>query len=273
MAAAARAAHLVVDDTPSIFVDSLAARLLGDHAEEPIGYHRAHGSHPVLAGARAHAVVRSRYTEDRLARSTVTQYVILGAGLDTFAYRAELGRQVRVFEVDHPATQRWKRELAAAATLSQPGTVRFVPVDLGSHALVDRLVDAGFDTAQPALVSWLGVTMYLERDAIARTVADLGRLAPGSELIVEYLLPSRLRDEAGDAYAALVARAAGDGGEPWLSYLAPGDMSALLAEHGFGPTRHVRQRDAIGAALWRRSDSLRPMDLMVIAHAAVRPRL
>ena len=107
-AAAARAAHLIVDGEPVIFADTVAEAMLGERAEEFIAYHRAYGAHPVLAGARAQVTCRSRYAEDQLARAVrdgIGQYVILGAGLDTFAYRSPLARRVRVFEVDHPATQ------------------------------------------------------------------------------------------------------------------------------------------------------------------------
>src|SRR4051794_24645362 len=111
-AAAARAAHLIVDSPPLIFADTVAYELLGEQAEEFIGYHRTRGEHPILSAVRATATVRSRYTEDRLAEAVargVTQYVILGAGLDSYAYRSDPAGPVRVFEVDHPATQRWKR--------------------------------------------------------------------------------------------------------------------------------------------------------------------
>ena len=119
-AAAARAAHLLVDAGPVIFPDTLAERLLGDRAEELLAYHRLHGTHPVLAGARAQAVCRSRFTEERLPRvnSGIDQYVILGAGLDSFAHRDAPGR-FRVFEVDHPATQTVKRELPAGAGIAE----------------------------------------------------------------------------------------------------------------------------------------------------------
>jgi methyltransferase (TIGR00027 family) len=122
-AAAARAAHLIVDSAPTIFADRLASRLLGEQAGELIGYHRAHGSHLVLAAARAQVTCRSRYAEDRLtdaAERGITQYVILGAGLDSFAYRSPLAGRVRVFEVDHPATQQWKRSRLAAARIPVP---------------------------------------------------------------------------------------------------------------------------------------------------------
>ncbi len=111
-AAAARAAHLIVDSEPVIFADTLAQALLADRAEELISYHRAHGAHPVLAGARAQVTCRSRYAEDRLADAVgrgIGQYVLLGAGLDSFACRSPLAERVRVFEVDHPATQEYKR--------------------------------------------------------------------------------------------------------------------------------------------------------------------
>jgi methyltransferase (TIGR00027 family) len=263
-AAAARAAHLIVDDEPRIFTDPLAAALLGDRAGEFIGYHRAHGTHPVLAGARAQVTCRSRYTEDRLADAVsrgITQYVILGAGLDSFASRGGRGK-VRVFEVDHPATQDWKRRIAPVRDNAE-----FVPMDFATGSLGDRLRDAGFDPGAPAFVSWLGVTMYLTADAIGKTLSGVGDFAAGSEIVVDYLLPADLRDDAGHAYADLVAPASAERGEPWLSTFSPDAMAAMLADRGFGLVRHVRQHDMVPAGLWNRSDSLRPADLFRIAHA------
>jgi methyltransferase (TIGR00027 family) len=272
-AAAARAAHLIVDNEPVIFADTLAAALLGDQADELIGYHRAHGTHVVLAGARAQVICRSRYTEDRLADlidHAMAQYVILGAGLDSFAYRSDLASQVRIFEIDHPATQGWKRRLLSAAGIATPAAVTFVPVNFETDSLVEQLAGSGFDLARPALVSWLGVSMYLTRAAISRTLGEIGGFASGTELIVDYMLPAGLRDEAGDTYVELVMPAAADSGEPWLTFLAPAEMSALLDSHGLEPSAHVRQRDAVDAALWNRSDSLQPIELSNLARATVR---
>ena len=269
-AAAARAAHLIVDAPPFIFTDSAAAALLGDRAEELIGYHRNHASHPVLAGARAQVICRSRYTEDHLARAAaggVRQYLILGAGLDSFGYRSGLASQVRVFEVDHPVTQAWKRQALAAAQIPVPRTVTFVPADLATTSLADVLPGTGFDPAQPALVSWLGVTMYLSRDAISRVLAAVSALAPGTELIADYMLPARMRDTAGNSYVELVGPVAAQRGEQWLTFLTPDEASALLARHGIEPIEHLRQRDAVSAALWQRSDSLRPSELSVLTRA------
>lgn len=271
-AAAARAAHLVVDGEPLIFTDHLASVLLGDQAEQLIGFHRANGAHPVLAGARGQVVVRSRYTEDRLAHcaaSGISQYVILGAGLDSFGCRPGPAGQLRVFEVDHPASQAWKREALARAGIEPPPTVTYVPADLAAGSFTDALAAHGFDRRRPAVVSWLGVTMYLARPAIEQTLAAAGRLAPGTELITDYLLPAGLRDEDGDTYAELVAPVAAEWGEPWRTMLSPDDMAGLLARHGFAVAEQVGQREAIGPALWQRSDALRPVRLPMLARAVV----
>jgi methyltransferase (TIGR00027 family) len=284
MAAAARAAHLIVDHEPVIFADELAAALLGEQADELISYHRAHGTHLVLSCARAEVLCRSRFTEDRLAacvRGGITQYVILGAGLDSFAYRSgprrpgpgrpRTGSQgpPRIFEVDHPGTQRWKRAHLASAGITVPGTVSFVAVDLERDSLAGRLAQAGFDPSRPALVSWLGVIMYLTEAAISQTLAEISGFAPGSQLITDYMLPAALRDETGRSYAELVAPALAERGEPWLTFLAPDDMSALLGRHGFSQVEHVRQRDSIPAALWDRTDSLHPAGLSLLARATL----
>jgi len=269
-AAAARAAHPLVDQPPHIFTDQLAERLLGQQAGEFIGYHRAHGGHPVLSAARTQATCRSRYTEDRLAEAAargITQYVILGAGLDSFAYRRSTPSSLQVFEVDHPATQEWKRGQLTRAGIPIPDGTAFVPADFEHGQLAARLCGAGFDPARPALVSWLGVTMYLTQPAISQTLAELGTFAPGTELITDYMLPAGLRDQDGQSYADQVAPIAAQRGEPWLTCLTPDEMSAQLAANGFGQVRHVSQQDSISPQLWVRPDTLHPIRLSMLAHA------
>jgi methyltransferase (TIGR00027 family) len=261
-AAAARAAHLIVDGDPVIFADTLAGVMLGERVEEFIGYHLVHGAHPVLSTARAQVTCRSRYTEDSLSlgiRHGISQYVILGAGLDSFAYRCGA---VRVFEIDHPATQEWKRRV-----LPVPENAVLVPVDFSVDSLGDSLRRAGFDFAAAAFVSWLGVTMYLDAGAIEQTLSVIGGFAPGTEIVVDYMLPAGLRDAVGADYAEQVGQVSAERGEPWLSFFAPDDMAALLGRHGFGAVRDVRQREMVPAAMWRRSDSLRPAELSRLAHA------
>ncbi|WP_345349750.1 SAM-dependent methyltransferase [Actinoallomurus liliacearum] len=272
MAAAARAAHLIVDSPPVIFADTVAYSLLGDQAKELVGYHRTQGEHPILAAVRATATVRSRYTEERLAeavRRGVTQYVILGAGLDSYAYRADPEDGVRVFEVDHPATQRWKRHLLAEAGVAIPDTVTYAPIDFETESLSEVLLREGFDASRPAFVSWLGVTMYLTSEAIGDTLAAVGRLAPGSEIVLDYTLVPELRDAAAQMYADAVSSMSAEQGEPWLSAFRPEEMSALLEKRGFGLIEHSLHREAVDAALWERADPLLPSNLSGLAHATV----
>ncbi|MFL6119928.1 class I SAM-dependent methyltransferase [Actinophytocola sp.] len=243
-AAAARAAHLVVDAEPHIFVDPLAAQLLGDRAQELLAYHELHGEHPVLAGARAQVTCRSRITEDLV--DGFDRYVVLGAGLDSFAYRSA---GVEVVEIDRPATQEWKRRALERAGMAVPENVTYL-------SSVDQLAQAG-----RTLVSWLGVTMYLTAGELEHTLAAL----PPCELVVDHMLPEGLRDAAGNAYVEAVAPVAAGHGEPWRSFLSPDEMAALLDRHGFAVVRHRWQRDVPG--MLDRTDALRPAALSVITHA------
>jgi len=274
-AAAARAAHLIVDQPPYIFSDTAAAAILGEMAAGLIRYHQENPSHPILATARGQVLCRSRCAEDYLAAAVaagVRQYVVLGAGLDTFACRSRLAGQLSIWEVDHPATQAWKRGALAAAQIDAGPDTTFIPAEFGSGSLARALRAGGFDFGQAAVISWLGVTMYLDDHAIRDTLSALAGCAPGTELIVDYMLPAGLRDVAADSYASQVGAAAADRGEPWLTFASPADMTALLAEYGFAIAGHVRQRDAIPAELWDRSDALRPVELSVIARATRQAR-
>jgi methyltransferase (TIGR00027 family) len=269
-AAAARAAHLVVDTEPLIFADSLAATLLGDQSGPLLGYHRAHGSHDVLAVARTTVVTRSRFTEERVAaaaRRGTDQYLILGAGLDSFAWRSPLAARVRVIEADHPATQRWKQARLAESGLPTRGEIGYAGIDLEAGGLDAALATAGFDHGRPALISWLGVIMYLTLDALSATLATLSRCAAGTELVAEYFVPDDLRDDLGRSYAQLVAPFAAGQGEPWRTCLRPEEMAGLLAGHGFAVVANVPQKDTVPARLWDRADALRPAGLNWLVHA------
>jgi methyltransferase (TIGR00027 family) len=271
-AAAARAAHLVVDNDPRIFSDTLAAALLGDRAHELIAYHLGHAAHPILSAARAQVTCRSRYAEDCLTaavRAGVRQYVLLGAGLDSFACRSALASQVRVFEVDHPDTQRWKRSALEAAGFGTPSWLRFVPADLAADALTGALAEGGFDFAAPAIIGCLGVLMYLTPADIGRVLDFAARCAPGTQLIADYMLPAALRDAAGDQYVELVAPFSAEQGEPWQAFLSPADVAALLAGSGITTAEHVHQRDLLPPRLWQRTDSLRPIELSMVVRAQV----
>jgi methyltransferase (TIGR00027 family) len=274
-AAAARAAHLIVDDVPHIFTDTIAATLLGDRASELLSYHQGNATHPILSAARAQVTCRSRYAEDVLATAAATgvqQYVLIGAGLDTFGCRSALAARLRVFEVDHPRTQEWKRQALAGAGLATPPSVTFVPADLDRDSLADALAGAGLDFTSPVVVGWLGVTMYLSLANISRVLGCLATCAAGSQLVADYMLPEGLRDAAGDNYVQLIAAAAAEREEPWRTFLSPAEVSELLAAHGHFAVKQLRQRDLVPAALWQRTDSLRPIDLSMVVRATVTRR-
>jgi methyltransferase (TIGR00027 family) len=267
--AAARAAHLVVDHRPWIFEDRLAARLLGERADELLA---AHDHAAPLAAMRVAMATRSRYAEGRLAeavRRGVAQYVLLGAGLDSFAYRSPLAERLRVLEVDHPDTQAWKRERLAQAAIPVGDEVRFVAVDFAVDSLAERLFELGFDPTQPAFVSWLGVTQYLAEDAIGVTLDAIGDFCPGTELVMEYLVPVELRDADGRALAEFFMPRAAASAEPWVTFLEPDDVAGRLAARGMAVLDDVGRREQIDASLWNRSDTLRPHRLGRVVHARV----
>jgi methyltransferase (TIGR00027 family) len=194
--------------------------------------------------------------------------VVLGAGLDTYAHRARPG--VRVFEVDHPGSQEAKRARLSAAGIATPAGLTYVGVDLEREPALPALVERGFDPSRPALVGWLAVSMYLTGDAVEAVLAMAGGLAPGSELVFDHVLPPGARDADGETYAGIVMPEAAGRGEPWLTFLAPGEVPGLLEGHGLRLVEHVRQRDAVDPGLWRRTDALRPFDLMRLVRATVR---
>jgi methyltransferase (TIGR00027 family) len=275
LTAAARAAHLVVDREPWIFEDVCAARLLGDDADELVASHHRGANADALASVRVAITTRSRYAENRLAdavrRRGTAQYVLLGARLDSFAYRSPLAGRVRVFEVDHPATPAWKRRRLGDAGISPAERVRFVPVDFGVDALAERLLEAGLDHSEPAFVSRLGVSQYLSRSAITATLDVIGGLSPGSELVMEYLVPAPLRDAGGQAIAAFFMPLAAAVDEPWLTFLTPAEMRDMLAASRVTAVDDVGRREMIDASLWRRSDHLRPHELGRLVRAVVDP--
>jgi methyltransferase (TIGR00027 family) len=228
-----RAAHQLFDQ-PKVFDDPVALRIVGRDAAEELD--RVAEDEPVARGLRALMVARSRYTEDALARaveSGVRQYVVLGAGLDTFAYRNpnRVGR-LRVFEVDHPATQAWKRAKLEAAGILVPDDLVFAPVDFERGTLADGLREAGFDSRLRAFFSWLGVVPYLEIESIVATLRVVAATAPGSEVVFDYAIPpSMMAPGQRRVFEALAARVAA-AGEPWRTFFEPAALARELTALG-----------------------------------------
>jgi methyltransferase (TIGR00027 family) len=193
---------------------------------------------------RAGILARARFAEDLVAQQAghgVGQYVILGAGLDTFAQRRpELASRLRVFEVDRPGPQAWKRRRLIELGYGIPGWLRLVPVDFEADgSWWERHSAAGFDAGQPAVVASTGVSMYLTKDANAATLRQLASLAPGSTVVMTFQPPLDLLDEEERPARLAAENGARASGTPFISFYAPQEMLALAREAGFKDARHV----------------------------------
>jgi methyltransferase (TIGR00027 family) len=229
-----RAAHQLYDAPPLVFDDPLAVSILGPHAaevERTPGRNPSHKPRPHSLGLRAFLVARSRYAEDLLAQAVgrgVAQYVLLGAGLDTFAYRNPYP-SLRVFEVDHPATQHWKRDLLGHAALPNPANLISVPMDFESQSLSTQLHAAGFDPSAPSFFAWLGVVPYLTHQAFRATLDFIASQPPNSGLVFDYCQPRSVlspREQlAFDSLASRVQLA----GEAFQLFFTPTQAATELA--------------------------------------------
>jgi len=225
-----RAAHQVIDQ-PRVLDDPIAVRLLGP------GFARdmERAMHPVARDFRAFMAARSRYAEGRLAEAVsngVTQYVVLGAGLDTFAYRNPFS-SLRVFEVDFPATQEWKRAMLSEAGIAVPASLTFVPLDFEHKALGEGLAEAGFEKGKAAFFGWLGVVPYLTLEAFRATLDAVAQLPVGTGISFDYAVDREtlgpLGRKAFDALAGRVAAA----GEPFRLFFTPETLESELRRAGF----------------------------------------
>jgi methyltransferase (TIGR00027 family) len=243
MAAVMRGSHLLVDDPPPIFRDDFALALSEVAPEDAVALV---GSFEPDVGAvfRATALVRARFTDEQVREATtrgVGQYVILGAGLDAFAWRRpDLASRLEIFEVDHPGTQEYKQKRLQAEGMAAPPNLHFVPVDFTAQAdLGAALVNAGFRSDQASVWSWLGVMVYLTHGQIRGTLKTLAQLSvPGSVLVADFLLDRSLMDDVAMAADDIGRPAAvNEGGEPYVSTFDPDRITALLASGGWSDCR------------------------------------
>jgi methyltransferase (TIGR00027 family) len=245
MTAAARALHRD-EPPPWVLDDALAIELAGEEGVEIRDRLRAELSPQSLLAFSRWVCVRARVPEDVVERELaqgVDQYVILGAGLDTFASRrGDLASRVRVFEVDHPDTQRWKR--SRLQELGVDPEVVYVPVDFERQTLRAGLEDAGFDFGSRAVFSWIGVIMYLTLEAIEATLMTIHAAAPGSRVVLTYDLPSDALSGLGTETQGVLARIVADLGEPMVRRFRPAEIEALLRRLGFTSVEHVGPEEA-----------------------------
>jgi methyltransferase (TIGR00027 family) len=251
-----RAAHQLLDQ-PRVLDDPLALRIIGSEAEQALRSDPKE-DHAFSRAFRAFMAARSRYAEDELAHAVaqgVKQYVVLGAGLDTFAYRNShpgLG----VFEVDHPATQAWKREQLQSAGIAVPASLTFVPIDFERQTLADGLKQSGFNANAAAFFSWLGVTPYLTRGASMMTLRYIAKLPTGSGVVFDFAIDPALLNsgqrQALDALSKRVARY----GEPFQLFFNPGKLQDELKEMGFRRTEFLQGKDLNARYFKDRNDGL-----------------
>jgi methyltransferase (TIGR00027 family) len=254
-----RAAHQLLD-APLIFEDPLALRILGAAEEESLRNNPMPHNTPRLQGLRASLVVRSKLAEEEWARSQpygVRQFVILGAGLDTFAYRNQDHGSSRIFEVDLPVTQKWKRACLRLADIEEPVSLTFVPVDFERSTLAEGLTAGGFRVDEPAFFSWLGVTMYLEESSVIDTLRFVSSLRPTSGIVFDYgVLPALLSPVERSSMAFLAGRAA-EHGEQWKTYFDPSVLVGALRLMGFNRVEGLGATELNERYLSGRTDGLR----------------
>lgn len=253
-----RALHVQVDSPPHVLEDEIGLRL----ADPEDGWRQRPDMDPEsTSGFRASIVARARFIEDLVTEQLgqgVTQYVILGAGLDTFAQRRpEIASRMRVFEVDQPGTQGWKKQRLSELGFDIPEWLRFVTVDFeAGGSWWEQLKTAGFDARRPAVVASTGVTQYLTKDAIVATLRQAATLAPGSTLAMTFLLPFNLTETKERPEVEEAEKGARASGTPFISFFTPSEMLALAREAGFREVQHVSSAELNQRYFTGRTDGL-----------------
>jgi methyltransferase (TIGR00027 family) len=266
-----RAAHQVLEQG-RIFTDPLALRILGVDVQTIA---RQAAENPSGRGMRLFIAVRTRFAEDTLAavfERGVRQVVVLGAGLDTYARRNPFGDRLRLFEVDHPATQAWKRQRLRDAAIPLPSSLTFVPVDFERETLTDRLAAAGFDRTQQTFFTWLGVVPYLKQDAVWSTLAFIASLPNGAHVVFDYSdPPASLSPERRASHERRAQHVAGLG-EAWVTYFEPEKLHAKLAALGFAEIEDLGPAQIASRCFPGRAGSLPDRGGHVIRATTVRQR-
>jgi methyltransferase (TIGR00027 family) len=255
-----RALHVEVDAPPHVIDDRIGLRLA---APDPDWRLRPDMNEYATPGVRASIVARARFVEDLVTEQAdrgVEQYVLLGAGLDTFAQRRpEIAARITVFEVDQPGPQAWKQQRLVELGFGTPHWLRFVPVDFeAGDPWWERLLANGFDANEPCVVASLGVSMYLTRGATEATLRQIATLSPGSTLVMTFMRPLELVEADEQPMHKATDAAARASGTPFISYYSPLDILAIARDAGFATARHVTAADYTQRYFIDRTDGLRP---------------
>jgi methyltransferase (TIGR00027 family) len=284
-AAMLRAAHVLLDGEPKILTDNFALALSGVESEAELrtALETMHAdfaqratpelAHSLVRHLRASVTMRSRYTEDELRKAItrgVRQYVILGAGLDSFAYRRrDLEKVVQVFEVDHPATQEWKRTRLRELQIELPPNLTFIPINFENQTLTEALRAGGCRLEEPVFFSWLGVTGYLTEEAIFKTLREVATAAAGSEIVFSYSVREELLDRESQQMRAALKGQVASRGEPTLSLFEPTSLAARVKALGFAQVWDFGPEAANARYFAGRTDGLRVAPLTHLMKARV----
>ncbi|MET3877268.1 SAM-dependent methyltransferase [Chitinophaga sp. OAE865] len=254
-----RALHVQTDARPHIIEDEIGLKLVAPDAD----WQQRPDMHPDFTKRlRASMVARARFIEDMVQEEYklgTRQYVILGAGLDTFAQRQpQIASQLQVFEIDQPGTQTWKQQRLTELGFGIPEWLHFVSVDFEISSWWEQLIKAGFDTGKPAMIACTGVTLYLTREAIFATLRQMAGLAPGSKLAMTFYLPLDLMEEEDRPLQLIAEKGARAAGTPFISFFSPEEMQALAQEAGFKEVEIVSSGNIARRYFAGRTDGLSP---------------
>jgi methyltransferase (TIGR00027 family) len=254
-----RAMHVQVDAKPHILEDEVGLQLIAPDKD----WQQRPDMHPEFTKRlRASIVARARFIEDLIieqSKKGITQYVILGAGLDSFAQRRpDIAGQLQIFEIDQPDTQTWKQRRLIELGFGIPQGLHFVSVNFETSSWWKQLLKAGFDSSKPAVVACTGVTLYLTKEAIISTMAPIATLASGSTLAMSFYLPMDLLDEEDKFLQQLGEKGAREAGTPFISFFAPNEILALAQEAGFKQAKNISTKDMEQLYFMNRADHLLP---------------
>jgi methyltransferase (TIGR00027 family) len=254
-----RAIHVQVDAKPHILEDEVGFQLIAPDKD----WQQRPDMHPEFTKRlRASIVARARFIEDLIieqSKKGITQYVILGAGLDSFAQRRpDIANQLQIFEIDQPDTQTWKQRRLVELGFGIPKGLHFVSVNFETASWWEQLLKAGFDINKPAVLTCTGVTLYLTKEAIVSTLIPIATLAPGSTLAMSFYLPMDLLDEEDKFLQQLGEKGAREAGTPFISFFAPNEILALAHEAGFKQAKTISTKDMEQLYFMNRADHLLP---------------
>ncbi len=268
-----RAVHQIVDDSPKVLRDYVILQLLGQDVVDQIHANLERAQEPWAIGLRSHVLIRSRFAEDRLAAAVqrgISQYVIVGAGLDTFGYRQPgWAEGLRIFELDHPASQANKLDRLKSSGITIPNNVALVPVDLETSSLSDGLLPAGFDSSKPAFFSCLGVMVYLAEETAEAIFRFVASQQPTSEIVFTFSRPKSDLSPQEALHQSRISVAVEAMGEPWRTFYDPDVLLKKLEVMGFSNITFLTPEEAEENYLKGRSDRLRAPRRGRIASAVV----